>query len=67
MRHENLSRIGQVMLERKAVETAVRLAIRDAILEHKREGLPMVIERDGRIVWISAEEADRELNEGDQT
>jgi hypothetical protein len=35
----------------------MRQGVRDALLEHKRDGSPVVIWRDGRAVWISAEEA----------
>lgn len=51
------SRISRVMLETREVDEAVRQGVRDALLEHKREGLPVVIWRDGKVVWISAEEA----------
>lgn len=59
---ERLSRISQVMLEGSAVAEAMRQGVRDALLEHKREGLPVVIWRDGKCVWISAEEALGELD-----
>jgi hypothetical protein len=54
---EERSRIARIMLETREVDEAIRLAVRDAFLEHKREGLPVVIWRDGKPVWISAEEA----------
>lgn len=56
------SRITRIMLETQDVDEAIRLAVRDAFLEHKREGLPVVIWRDGKAVWISAEEALGELD-----
>lgn len=62
MKREDLSRIGQLMVEGTAVDEAARQGVRDAILEHVREGRPIVIERHGRIVWISPEELERELN-----
>lgn len=62
MKREDLSRIGQLMVEGTAVDEAARQGVRDAIPEHVREGRPIVIERNGRIVWISPEELERELN-----
>jgi predicted ABC-type ATPase len=59
---EPRSRITRIMLETNDVQEAVRLAVRDALLEHKREGRPVVIWRDGKVVWISAEEALGELD-----
>jgi hypothetical protein len=32
-----------------------------AISEHKRDGLPLAVWRDGQVVWISADEAEAEL------
>lgn len=57
MPYQERSRIAKIMLETDDVDKAVRLAVREALLEHKRDGLPVVIWRDGKSVWISAEEA----------
>ncbi len=38
------------------IDEALEKAVREAILQHKREGLPVVIYRDGRAVWVQAEE-----------
>jgi hypothetical protein len=35
-----------------AILEAMRLAVRDALLQHKREGRPIVVWRDGRVEWI---------------
>ena len=59
-KREDLSRIGQIMLDGTAIDEAVRAAVRDAIVEHARDGAPIVIERDGQIVEIPAEEILRE-------
>jgi hypothetical protein len=42
------------ILERAAL--AMKAAIEEAIEEHAREGLPMYIWRDGRVVAVPAEE-----------
>ena len=59
-KREDLSRIGQIMLDGTAIDEAVRAAVRDAIAEHARDGAPIVIERDGKIVELPAEEILRE-------
>jgi len=35
---------------------ALRQAVREALLDHKRAGNPVAIWRDGRVVWIPPEE-----------
>lgn len=34
----------------------MRLAVRDALIDHKRTGDPVVTLEDGRIKWIAAED-----------
>ena len=38
------------------IDAALRKGVRDALLRHKALGNPVVIERDGKIVWVRAEE-----------
>lgn len=38
------------------IDEALKKAVREAILQHKREGLPIVIYRDGQAVWVPPEE-----------
>ncbi len=42
------------------IQEAMNAAARDAMLEHKRAGVPGVGMRDGRIVWLYAEETEKE-------
>jgi len=53
--------IGQIFREGTLIDEAMNLAVRDAVQLHKEKGLPMVVWRDGKIVWISPEEAERSL------
>ena len=46
--------LGLPLLERATM--ALRAAVENAIEEHAREGLPMFIWRDGRVVAVPAEE-----------
>ncbi|MBA3323242.1 MAG: hypothetical protein H0T45_17610 [Pyrinomonadaceae bacterium] len=38
------------------IERVLRRAVRHALLQHKRAGNPIATWRDGRVVWIPAEE-----------
>jgi hypothetical protein len=47
-------------LWRKEALQALREAVWDVIVDHKRLGLPLVVWRDGKVAHISAEEAEAE-------
>ncbi len=48
---------ANVFLERRpSIEAALRRATRDALLAHKRAGVPIAVWRDGKVVTIPAEE-----------
>jgi hypothetical protein len=53
--------IRQIFREGKLIDEAMNAAVRDAVQLHKEKGLPMVVWRDGKILWISPEEAERTL------
>jgi hypothetical protein len=38
------------------IDRAVEEGVRQAMLQHKREGLPVVIERNGKIEWVKPED-----------
>jgi hypothetical protein len=42
--------------EGPAIDNALRQGVRDALLRHKERGNPVVIEQDGKIVWVRPEE-----------
>jgi hypothetical protein len=48
--------LEQRLRDDKLIETAVRRAVRDALLMHKRAGNPIPVLRDGRVVWIAPED-----------
>ena len=43
------------------IDKALQQGVRDAMLRHKRDGLPMVIYRDGKAVWIKPEDLNLNL------
>ena len=42
--------------ERHLIDEALARAVRDAVLRHKELGLPVVVERDGKIEWVKPED-----------
>lgn len=42
--------------ERELIDEALKRGVRDAVFRHKRDGLPMVIYRDGKTIWIKPED-----------
>jgi hypothetical protein len=38
------------------IERALRAAVRDALQRHKRDGDPVAVWRDGRVVWLSPDQ-----------
>jgi hypothetical protein len=48
--------IGQLFRSRTEIQRALRSAARDAAIEHKKLGLPLVIWRDGKTVLIPPDE-----------
>jgi hypothetical protein len=45
-----------IMLDTDLVEQALHKAVVQTIIRHKRLGNPIVVWRDGKVVWIPAEE-----------
>ena len=52
--------IHQAFVEGKPIDDALNEAVREAVLLHKRMGLPLAVWRDGKTVWITAEELEQE-------
>ncbi len=55
--------ILRTLQQGELVEQALRDAARKAILEHKKEGIPLAMWRNGKVVWVSAEELEAQLGE----
>jgi len=57
MKAQGRKDIGRVMREEtQAIDDAFAKGVRDAIIRHKRDDLPVVIERDGEIEWVKPED-----------
>jgi hypothetical protein len=48
--------LRSIMLDTDLVEQALQKAVVQAMVRHKRLGNPIVVWRDGKVVWIPAEE-----------
>jgi hypothetical protein len=48
--------LRQIILHTDLIEQALRQAGTEALIRHKRLGTPIVVWRDGKVVWIPAEE-----------
>ena len=47
---------AELVLDSARATRAMRAAVRDALLAHKRDGDPIVVWRDGHVVWVPADE-----------
>lgn len=48
--HKDIRRI--FVEDRRLIDEALKQGVRDAMLRHKEAGLPVVIYRDGKAVWV---------------
>jgi len=48
--------VDQFLRENERIERALRRGVREALIRHKKLGQPIVIWRDGKVVWVPAEE-----------
>jgi hypothetical protein len=48
---------GRILREnRRIIDEALQQGVREAMLRHKKDQLPVVIERDGKIEWVKPED-----------
>jgi len=48
--------IDEVFRQRTEIDKALALAVQDALWQHKQLGNPVAFWRDGKVVWLPAEE-----------
>jgi len=56
MKEKSKKTIDEIFKEGTLIDRALKQAVKDALLQHKRAGNPIVVWRDGKIVWIKPEE-----------
>jgi hypothetical protein len=53
MKTKSPADISRMFVEdRRLIDEALKQGVRDAMLRHKEAGLPVVIYRDGKTVWV---------------
>jgi RNase P protein component len=66
MKREGGKDIGKIFAEGVLVDEAIRRGVREAIRRHRQAGVPMVIWRDGKIMYVAAEQLEKELEALDE-
>ncbi len=57
MKRETPKDVNRILIEDgQLIDEALKQGVRDAMLRHKEAGLPVVIYRDGRTVWVKPED-----------
>jgi hypothetical protein len=67
MADKEISDITAIFLDGKRIDAAIRKAAREALLAHKREGLPVPMWKDGKTIWVPPEEIEVPEEEPDPT
>ena len=49
------------------IERALRAAVRDALQRHKRDGDPVAVWREGRVVWLPPDEIPTLVDESSES
>jgi hypothetical protein len=57
MKSEAQKDVNRIFVEEgHLIDEALEQGVRDAMVRHKKDGLPVVIERDGKIAWVNPED-----------
>jgi isoaspartyl peptidase/L-asparaginase-like protein (Ntn-hydrolase superfamily) len=48
--------IDKILGEGTEIDEAVKKAVKEAVLRHKQAGNPIVVMKDGQMVWLKPEE-----------
>jgi monomeric isocitrate dehydrogenase len=56
MEEKNKKEIDDIFREGTLIDRALKEGVREALLRHKQAGNPIVIWRDGKVVWLKPEE-----------
>ena len=60
MASESNRDIGRLFRERKPIDEAMNAAVREAVKQHRQQGQPLVVFRNGQTVLIAPEDAEME-------
>jgi len=56
MKEKNKKEIDDIFREGALIDKALKDGVRDALIRHKQAGNPIVVWRDGKVVWLMPEE-----------
>lgn len=57
MKTEAQKDVNRIFVEEgHLIDEALKQGVREAMIRHKRDGLPVVIYRDGQTVWVRPED-----------
>ena len=57
MKTETQKDTNRILVEDgRLIDKALEEGVRKAMLQHKKDGLPVVVERDGKIEWVKPED-----------
>lgn len=56
MAREQTEKISDIIRQRTPIDEAMNAAVRDAVLRHKQQCQPLAVWRDGKTVWVRAED-----------
>jgi hypothetical protein len=48
--------IGELLRDSKKIQQAIQAAVHEAVRTHKLLGRPIVVWRDGKVVWVPADQ-----------
>ena len=58
MKTQQRDHIDEALADKEKIKAAVKTAVREAVLKHKQAGNPIVVMKDGRMVWLQPDEID---------
>ena len=67
VRRSSKKDIDQIFKEGTLIDKALKDAVREALLYHKRNGNPVVTWRDGKVVWIPADQIEVDVDDDEES
>lgn len=61
VRRSSKKDIGKIFKEGTLIDNALKEAVREALLHHKRNGNSVVTWKDGKVVWIPADQIEVDM------
>ncbi len=56
MKKKSEKSIDEIFKEGSLIDNALKKAVQEALVRHKQAGNPIVVWRDGKIVWLKPDE-----------